>query len=789
MIFDKYPYTNFHEMNDDWLIQTLREFGKRLDDFVAANSLTYADPIEYDPATTYPAYTVLIYNDTAYMSKVTAPAGVAPTNDEYYLKIFPFGDLISQMVDEGVTAGVAVLTERVDQYLASAGEEIDAAIANIPLEVSDWMDDHPEITTPIPTASVSYPKLTTQLQNVLQYGRIAGTPTPIPNTDFSQGTINQSTGTSMSANNVCRTDFYSFDDGILTVRTLSGYSVTLFRYLSDGTYFGVVIPAIGSAFDAVTVHKNNKYRFTIMKSDQSNFTPADLPDNPITYREFLPDREYAIKSDIASEYSSASTYKVNDYVFYSGALYRCVTAITTAEAWTAEHWKTVALADDVSELQNAINNVTFPLELVATYENKILRKTGMADHNDYTVYQYKIPDNCKKVHIKSNFYGTAYIIFTDMSENGNFSSAPYQSYPSAGYPTPTTVDADYDTKDFGYVWIPLYKASGVETSATASLIDIVDFIGNNAIISNNTTGGLTDLNNAERNRVYVISSGIANMQNYPPIQNGGTLLCFAAYNIDNVQIFVSNQSALYMRRKWGTSWGNWTLVPSLSDVQPLIDAAFDAYYPINVLAAFKNITCIGDSLTFSQVYTSASTSRQAYKPYPKVLADKAGATAAILATAGDTAAQAWDRNNANIVQKDAQLTIIYLGTNGGLTDTISTDMVGGDYTQWANTNTGSYGKLIAKSLAVGSRVVLIKIHSSSGDVATTNSVIEQMATRFNVPVINNTYLSGTKYHSYPDGSGSNGTHYNDFGYAVFADQLANSISQLSPEDAVKIIPV
>lgn len=491
---------------------------------------------------------------------------------------------------------------------------------------------------------------------------------------------------------------------------------------------------------------------------------------------------------VAYTFSTSTAYSVGDYCIYSGALYR-FTANKAAGSWDATKVRQIALANDVSELHNAISNVTFPLELVATYENKILRKTGMADYNGWTVYQYKIPDNCEKVHIKTNFYGNVFIIFTDMSENGSFSSAPYQSYPSSGYPTPTTVDADYDTKGFGYVWIPLYNASDVSVSATASLKDIVYFLSDNAIIANNTTGGLTNLNNAERNHVYVFTSGIANIQNYPPVQNGGTLLCFAAYGFDNVQVFISSVSALYMRRKWGTSWGNWTLVPSSSDLQPLVDAAFDAYYPINVLAAFKNITCIGDSLTFSQVYTSASTSRQAYKPYPKVLADKAGAAATILATAGDTATQAWDRNNANIVQKDAQLTIIYLGTNGGLTDTISTDMVGDDYIQWANTNTGSYGKLIAKSLAVGSRVVLVKVHSSSGNVATTNSVIEQMATRFNVPVINNTYLSGTKYHSYPDGSGTNGTHYNDFGYAVFADQLANSISQLSPEDAVKIIPL
>lgn len=243
---------------------------------------------------------------------------------------------------------------------------------------------------------------------------------------------------------------------------------------------------------------------------------------------------------------------------------------------------------------------------------------------------------------------------------------------------------------------------------------------------------------------------------------------------------------------WGTTWGTWKQIPTADNVQNVVDTAintaFSGYYPYNILSGFKNITCIGDSLTYSQVYTGASTSRQAYQPYPTILAKRCGATETILATPGDTPLQAWNRNGNNITQKDAQLTVVYLGTNGGLTDTIDADMVGDDYTQWADTNTGAYGKIIAKSIAVGSRVVLVKVHSSGGGVAVTNAVIEKMATRFNVPVIENTYLSGRKYHAYPDDSGTNGTHYNDFGYAVFADQVANSISQLSAEDAVKIIP-
>ena len=134
------------------------------------------------------------------------------------------------------------------------------------------------------------------------------------------------------------------------------------------------------------------------------------------------------------------------------------------------------------------------------------------------------------------------------------------------------------------------------------------------------------------------------------------------------------------------------------------------------------------------------------------------------------------------------LTIIYLGTNLGLTDTIDTDCVGDDYENWSPTHTGSYGKAIAKSIDVGSRVVLIKCYTSSGNLETTNSVIEQFGEKFNIPVLPNEYFSESKYHTYPDGSGLNSVHYNDFGYSAFADQVINNLSNLDNDDLIKIIP-
>ena len=41
---------------------------------------------------------------------------------------------------------------------------------------------------------------------------------------------------------------------------------------------------------------------------------------------------------LAADYSTSATYAVGDMVTYLGDLYECITAITTAEAWTAAHW-------------------------------------------------------------------------------------------------------------------------------------------------------------------------------------------------------------------------------------------------------------------------------------------------------------------------------------------------------------------------------------------------------------------------------------------------------------------
>ncbi len=67
--------------------------------------------------------------------------------------------------------------------------------------------------------------------------------------------------------------------------------------------------------------------------------------------EFYKGKENAM---IADEYSSSSTYAVGDYVYHAGTLYKCTTAITTAEAWTSGHWAAAKLAEDVTSQSEKI---------------------------------------------------------------------------------------------------------------------------------------------------------------------------------------------------------------------------------------------------------------------------------------------------------------------------------------------------------------------------------------------------------------------------------------------------
>ena len=161
-----------------------------------------------------------------------------------------------------------------------------------------------------------------------------------------------------------------------------------------------------------------------------------------------------------------------------------------------------------------------------------------------------------------------------------------------------------------------------------------------------------------------------------------------------------------------------------------------------------------------------------------------------LATPGSNASEWWTEYKNSISAKTNALVIIFLGTNGGLTDTINTDVSGNDPTQWGNTHTGNYARIINAYQTAGYKVLLVKCFmvSASADLDTTNSVIQQMADKFGCGVVDNEYMDNISYHYTPDRSYANTLHYNDLGYAAMAYRIAEKAGRMSEKYKAFIIP-
>lgn len=54
------------------------------------------------------------------------------------------------------------------------------------------------------------------------------------------------------------------------------------------------------------------------------------------------------KTVVTDAYSSSSTYAVGDYCIYENTLYKCTTAIATAENWNSAHWTATTIATELA---------------------------------------------------------------------------------------------------------------------------------------------------------------------------------------------------------------------------------------------------------------------------------------------------------------------------------------------------------------------------------------------------------------------------------------------------------
>lgn len=91
---NKYPYTDFHELNLDWILSKVRENEERIKNFINLNTIKYSDPIAWDITSQYEANTVVIDNQTgnAYISTKAVPSGVHISDVSYWTQIYNYAN-------------------------------------------------------------------------------------------------------------------------------------------------------------------------------------------------------------------------------------------------------------------------------------------------------------------------------------------------------------------------------------------------------------------------------------------------------------------------------------------------------------------------------------------------------------------------------------------------------------------------------------------------------------------------------------------------------------------------
>lgn len=84
-------------------------------------------------------------------------------------------------------------------------------------------------------------------------------------------------------------------------------------------------------------------------------------------------RAQAALDDLAPEYDATATYSVGDYVTYNKTLYRCITAIATAEAFDDTKWTAVKVGGELKSHDTRISTLDGIRQDNAGFHNSIYR--------------------------------------------------------------------------------------------------------------------------------------------------------------------------------------------------------------------------------------------------------------------------------------------------------------------------------------------------------------------------------------------------------------------------------
>ena len=216
-------------------------------------------------------------------------------------------------------------------------------------------------------------------------------------------------------------------------------------------------------------------------------------------------------------------------------------------------------------------------------------------------------------------------------------------------------------------------------------------------------------------------------------------------------------------------------------IKELVAATADDYY--DVLSskvpweyALDKVLCIGDSLTYGAPPNTSTMPNPMKQNYPWYLSRMIETEVTNAGKSGYETSRWYTECYDDYTMSNYNAIIIFLGTNGNLTDTLDTDVDPyEDYNDFAETQTGYYCKLIKHIQADNSNAIifLVNVWSVASGADTTREVIDKIGAKYSLPVIETydlRYAVNPVYHGNNDN-----VHMTKAGYLALAHRVCNTV--------------
>lgn len=214
--------------------------------------------------------------------------------------------------------------------------------------------------------------------------------------------------------------------------------------------------------------------------------------------------------------------------------------------------------------------------------------------------------------------------------------------------------------------------------------------------------------------------------------------------------------------------------------------------------ACNKVLCIGDSLTSGAYYGKKElwpqTGVSIDQNYPRVLGRMLNTQVTNAGVSGINAINWYANEYGKYNMREFDTFVIWLGTNGGYTDTLDADVNQyDDFNDYAETNTGCLCKIIENIRLDNPNHLMVILDLFVFTESIHNEVLAKISSKYNIPIIQMSDLTTQKHlemHYGEEFLGNDGIyranpHFNKYGNIVIADRVKHGISEYLASDVLK----